>query len=871
MKTGGKILAASKTEFKKKQLQAKKSKSCGFESLGLCLNVFNGVKKKGYRVPTPIQRKTMPLIVSGYDVVAMARTGSGKTAAFIIPMLQKLQHHVPQAGVRALILSPTRDLALQTFKFTKELGRYTGLRASLLVGGDSMESQFEELAQHPDIIIATPGRLMHHLEEVDDMSLRTVEYVVFDEADCLFSMGFAEQLHKILAQLSENRQTLLFSATLPSALAEFAKAGLRDPQLVRLDLETRISPDLKLCFFTLREEEKHSALLYLIREHIRSDEQTLIFVATKYHVEFLFAIFKEDGIVASVCYGDMDHDARQIHVSQFRARKTMLLIVTDVAARGIDIPLLDNVVNFDFPPKPKLFVHRVGRAARAGRTGTSFSFVTSEDMAYVLDLHLFLSKPIRPAPTEEELLRDMDGVMSKIDQAVANGETVYGRLPQRPIDLLSDRVREIIESSAELSTLVKPLSRAFGLYTKSKSKPSKESIKRVKGLPREGLHPMFRNALGGDELTALAFSERLKAFRPKQTILEAEGEAAKSKNQQGSSSQWGDVMKMKRAVHEEVINKVHRQRSRDHVKKEIEAEHSPSENKRKQVSGTKRKAQTFKDDEYFISSVPTNQHFEAGLSVRGNQGFESNRLDAAVLDLNADDGAGIKKQKSSYHWDKRSKKYVKLNNGDRVMANGKIKTESGAKLKAKKTGIYKRWKERSHNKVSLRRTGDDSTAGGAASSSGGSGFRVDNRRVSGGKYKRSVPNAHVKSEIKDLDQIRKERQKKSDRVSYLKSQGNKKGKKFGKNGKRGDNGNRGKSGGGGKRGDYGNRGDDNRGKSGGKRGDYSNRGKSGGSGGGKGGDYGNRGKSGGSGGGKRGDYGNRGKSGGGGGGKRGGK
>ncbi|KAF2300348.1 hypothetical protein GH714_012272 [Hevea brasiliensis] len=170
----------------------------------------------------------------------MARTGSGKTQRFC-PMLERLKQHLPQGGVRALILSPTRDLALQTLKFTKELGRFTDLRTSLLVGGDSMENQFEELAQNPDIIIATPGRLMHHLSEVEDMSLRTVEYVVFDEADSLFGMGFAEQLHKILTQLSENRQTLLFSATLPSALAEFAKAGLRDPQLVRLDLETKLA------------------------------------------------------------------------------------------------------------------------------------------------------------------------------------------------------------------------------------------------------------------------------------------------------------------------------------------------------------------------------------------------------------------------------------------------------------------------------------------------------------------------------------------------------------------------------------------------------------------------------------------------------
>ena len=376
-----------------------------------------------------------------------------------------------------------------------------------------MESQFEELAQNPDIIIATPGRLMHHLSEVDDMSLRTVEYVVFDEADCLFGMGFAEQLHKILAQLSDNRQTLLFSATLPSALAEFAKAGLQDPQLVRLDLDTKISPDLKVNFFTLRHEEKLAALLYLIREQISSDQQTLIFVSTKHHVEFLNVLFREEGIEASVCYGDMDQDARKIHISRFRSRKTMLLIVTDVAARGIDIPLLDNVVNWDFPPKPKIFVHRVGRAARAGRTGTAFSFVTSEDMPYLLDLHLFLSKPIRAAPTEEEVLQDPDEVMSKIDQIVANGGTVYGRLPQTVIDLVSDRVRELVDSSAELDSLQKTCTNAFRLYSKTKPSPSRESIRRAKDLPREGLHPIFKNVLGGGELMALAFSERLKAFR----------------------------------------------------------------------------------------------------------------------------------------------------------------------------------------------------------------------------------------------------------------------------------------------------------------------------------------------------------------------
>ncbi|XP_026380513.1 putative DEAD-box ATP-dependent RNA helicase 29 [Papaver somniferum] len=785
-----------KVEQKKRENFKKKAKSGGFESMGLSSDVYRGVKRKGYTVPTPIQRKTMPLILSGADVVAMARTGSGKTAAFLVPMLERLKKHVPQGGVRALILSPTRDLSLQTLKFAQDLGRFTDLRISLLVGGDSMETQFEELAQNPDIIIATPGRLLHHLAEIDDMSLRTVEYMVFDEADSLFGMGFAEQLHTILAQLSETRQTLLFSATLPSALAEFAKAGLRDPRLVRLDLDSKISPDLQLTFFTLRQEEKSAAILYLIREQINSDQQTLIFVSTKHHVEFLNILFREEGIEPSVCYGDMDQDARKIHISKFRARKTMLLIVTDVAARGIDIPFLDNVVNWDFPPSPKSFVHRVGRVARNGRTGTAFSFVTPEDIPYVLDLHLFLSKPIRPAPTEKEVLQDKDTVLSKIEGAIASGETVYGRFPQTVIDLVSDRVREIIDGCTDLEVLQRTCSNAFKLYTKTKPLPSRASIKRAKALSPEGLHPTFKNLMGGNELTAAAFSERLKGFKPKQTILEAEGE--KSKNSRGSSSQWVDVMKRKRDVHEKIIT-LHHQQSADLVAEEAKSEAAldedleialPKKKKKKvlETAGSKRKAESFKDDEYFISSEPTNQHMEAGLSVRANEGFHSNRLDSAILDLVPDDNASMKKKTSQFHWDKKAKKYIKMNNGDRVSASGKIITESGAKVTTTKTGIYKRWKERSHSKVSFGGSNTEGPSDEGSGERGGStvsrdssrGRRGGGRPLRGGTRSRVIPNAHIPSELRDPDQVRKNRQQEANKASFSKTS---RGKKFGRNGK----------------------------------------------------------------------------------------
>lgn len=640
-----------------------------------------------------------------------------------------------------------------------------------------MESQFEELAENPDIIIATPGRLVHHLAEVEDLNLRTVEYVVFDEADSLFSLGLIQQLHDILHKLSDTRQTLLFSATLPQALADFAKAGLRDPQIVRLDLDKKISPDLKLAFFTLRQEEKLAALLYLVRERISSEEQTIIFVSTKHHVEFLNILFREEGLEPSLSYGAMDQEARNIHISKFRARKTMILIVTDVAARGLDIPLLDNVVNWDFPAKPKLFVHRVGRVARQGRSGTAYTFVTSEDMAYLLDLHLFLSKPLRPAPTEEELLKDMEGMNLKIDRALANGETVYGRFPQTIIDLVSDGIKEVINGCTDLIALEKPCTNAFHLYLKTRPMPSTESIRRVKDLPREGLHPIFRDVLGSDELSALAFSERLKSFRPKQTILEAEGEAARGSNQ------WLDVMKKKREVHEGIINLVHQKNNVDHEPKE-ELVENISNWERKDVCGNKRKLQSFRDEEYYISSVPQNQHLEAGLSVRANEGFVENRLDAAVLDLVDDETSGMQAQKTRYHWKKN--KFVKLNSGDRVTATGKIKTESGAKLKPTKTGIYKKWQQKTHRSIDTGRKFGGFAEEGASTT--GSHQRGNRKHTAVGRGRRYIPNADVPSEIRNPEQIQKSRQQKAMDIARMKNRSTKESKfqKFQKNNRRHD-------------------------------------------------------------------------------------
>ena len=214
--------------------------------MGLSQEVWRGVIKKGYKVPTPIQRKTVPLIMDGKDVVAMARTGSGKTAAFLLPLLERLK--APKTtGARALVLSPTRELALQTLRFAKDLGRFTGLKFCCVLGGESMERQFAAIHSNPDVLFATPGRFVHLCLEMG-LKLDSVEYVVFDEADRLFEMGLGEQLREILARLPDTRQTLLFSATLPRLLVDFAKAGLAEPTLVRLDVESKVPETLRLAF-----------------------------------------------------------------------------------------------------------------------------------------------------------------------------------------------------------------------------------------------------------------------------------------------------------------------------------------------------------------------------------------------------------------------------------------------------------------------------------------------------------------------------------------------------------------------------------------------------------------------------------------------
>jgi ATP-dependent RNA helicase DDX54/DBP10 len=549
-------------------------KGGGFQVMGLNPNLFKAITRKGFSVPTPIQRKTIPLIMEGYDVVGMARTGSGKTAAFVIPLIEKLKAHTAKVGARGLILSPSRELALQTLKVVKELCRGTDLKTVLIVGGDSLEEQFGFLAGNPDILVATPGRFCHLKLEMN-MDLSSIKYIVFDEADRLFEMGFAAQLSDILASLPATRQSLLFSATLPKSLVEFARAGLHEPRLVRLDTEGKISPELKTAFFSVKSAEKEGALLYLLSDVIkiptgrpdsaadleaekeeensdRDNEKeksnptwtkkkfqkptknvntvdsptaysTLIFAATKHHVDYLYTLLDSAGYAVSFAYSSLDQSARRSQTLAFRAGRTHIFIVTDLAARGIDIPVLANVINYDFPAQAKIFVHRVGRTARAGKEGWAYSLIQESDVPYMLDLHLFLGRPLKLG------LQGQD--------ADLRSEVVLGSIPRDALGIHVEAAQKLLNDSDDLSAQRDVSTKGEKLYLKTRAAASLESARRSRSIVTDPgwteSHPLLRSNLSEEETRKAeldtqreAMLQRLGRFKPQETIFELGRHAA---------------------------------------------------------------------------------------------------------------------------------------------------------------------------------------------------------------------------------------------------------------------------------------------------------------------------------------------------------
>ncbi|KAJ7703160.1 DEAD-domain-containing protein [Mycena rosella] len=781
-----------------------------FQSMGLHPSLLRSLTLQGYRIPTPIQRLSIPALLENppRDLVGMARTGSGKSLAYMVPLVQRLSgRHATTFGARALILLPTRELALQLLKVGKELARgwhaghggHAGdgeevedstkgqsLRWSLIVGGEGLDEQFEMITSNPDIIIATPGRLLHLIVEMN-MDLKSVQYVVFDEADRLFEMGFETALNEILHRLPASRQTLLFSATLPKSLVEFAKAGLQDPKLVRLDAESKISSDLKMAFFSVKQAEKDACLLSLLRDVIKvpfgqappadaeasedqpprktkpkrleqrtAPHQTLVFVATKHHVEYLLNLLTTANYAVSHIYGSLDQTARSYQMDQFRRGLTSILVVTDVAARGIDIPVLENVINYDFPQGARVFVHRVGRTARAGRQGWAWSFITNMELPYLLDLQLFLGRPLKAevsGDSEQEYTESL----------------ILGTFEREKIDEDVEYIRSLEDANHSLPILREVMKRGHAMYERSKGKASPPSYKRAKDMTKDpkwilagsdsGLHPVLLRGDDGPqrrvrEEARKALLRSVNSFRPSETIFEVG-----TKGNTANAALMKDRRKaLQRSAQRRLSTSV------------VAATENESEPETGLVAGEMQMAdeeelavvfenagrkQGYKDSEFYMSHYQKDAMTEKGYSLTDGASSFAEQARGATFDLTGDEGVADRKRRQ-LNWDKKKKRFVK---GDGVGADNVklVKTENGTRLPATyRSGRFDEWKAKS--RVTLPKVGEAENEGSHGRKPvgiGGQRFRHNKVVVAkpldklGNDYERKVRQMKKKSEAQE--------------------------------------------------------------------------------------------------------------------------
>ncbi|QPG76296.1 hypothetical protein FOA43_003682 [Brettanomyces nanus] len=797
----------------KQQVARSKAKSKGtFASFGISRQVLNNIKRKGYRIPTPIQRKTIPLIMGDRDVVGMARTGSGKTAAFLLPLVEKLKQHSQKIGIRAVVLSPTRELASQTYKQLNEFARGVDLRILLLVGGDSLEDQFGAMVNNPDVVVATPGRFLHLKVEMR-LNLRSVEYIVYDEADRLFEMGFSEQLNELLASLSDRRQSLLFSATLPRNLVDFAKAGLTNPVLVRLDAESKISENLQMCFVSSKKNERDANLLFILEEIIKmpsaskkqledlrkltawdgegvdydesdgddfnkkrsrnhsfkvksaranelpSKHATIVFVPTRHHVDFVTKLLESSGFCVAYIYGSLDQHARKRQLLAFRSGICSILVVTDVAARGIDIPILANVVNYSFPTSSKLFVHRVGRTARAGNSGWAYSIISEAELPYLLDLEVFLGRKVLLTTMQEkkiEILKHRwgekhSGVLDEFSEPKVSytSRLVLGSGPRVDVEEKQEIFDTIMKSHYDMTVQRNVCERAEKMIKRTRQPASADAVRRAKEMlvfgwdeqnllfgknqekEKDILLAQFQNRrhketvfefAGADDYLVDLMAKRRREIAPIQKRAKKKRELLEQERMMGLTHRLEDEIERNKegkdkdeamevgfdVKEEELMNNF---QDAD----QLEEEQKISKRQKRRALGQS----SYRDPNFYLSHyAPTSSIQEQQLSVGG--GFV-NQVQDAAFEINGDDGKSKTGQKQNIVWDKKKKKYVKNQDNKRY-----IMGENGQKIPASfRSGKFDEWKEK--NKIDDFRVGSMETATTASSTEPLSGRKVHGR------------------------------------------------------------------------------------------------------------------------------------------------
>lgn len=358
-----------------------------FDELGLSAPILQSVRDVGFEHPTPVQAAVIPPALQGRDIIALAQTGSGKTAAFVIPLAEKLRHG---GGVRALIVCPTREIALQTQTFLELFGKNHDLKAACLIGGVKMKGQMHALSEHPDIIVATPGRLLDHVER-RSVRVDAVEHLILDEGDHMLDLGFLPQVRQIVARLPKQRQTMMFSATMPPAIEELARTMMHDPLRIDLTPVGRAAVGITHRLYVVAPENKRPCLLALLHQELGS---TLVFTRRKVDAEWLYHILHRQGHPVARIHSARSQGKRVQALSNFREGSHRILVATDIAGRGIDVPGIEHVINFDVPENVEDYIHRAGRTARVDREGIVSSIATWQDLMMVRQIEAALGHPI---------------------------------------------------------------------------------------------------------------------------------------------------------------------------------------------------------------------------------------------------------------------------------------------------------------------------------------------------------------------------------------------------------------------------------------------------------------------------------------------
>ncbi len=413
-----------------------------FATLALDAKLLRAVADSGYTTMTPIQAKAIPLVLEGRDVMGAAQTGTGKTAAFTLPLLQRMLRNENASAsparhpVRALVLTPTRELADQVAASVKNYARHTQLRSAVVFGGIDMKPQTEQLRAGVEVLVATPGRLLDHIE-AKNAALHQVEYVVLDEADRMLDIGFLPDLQRILSYLPQQRQTLLFSATFSPEIRRLAASYLQDPLTVEVARPNATATNVEQRFYSVTDDDKRRVVRQLLRQ--RELSQALVFVNSKIGAARLARSFERDGLRTAALHGDKSQDERLKSLASFKRAEVDLLVATDVAARCLDIVDLPAVFNFDVPYNAEDYIHRIGRTGRAGASGLAVTLVTRDDARLVADIERLIKRkfeiePIeldddRPPPRRRR--RDEDELRDAERAAIQVIDRVAERAPRR--------------------------------------------------------------------------------------------------------------------------------------------------------------------------------------------------------------------------------------------------------------------------------------------------------------------------------------------------------------------------------------------------------------------------------------------------------